>query len=160
MITITKKEEIVFNQIKIFHLEYDDGIPENLIKMELGIYEHELREILKELNNKNLIEYKEKKIKLADFDKSINAVDSRQEVIKADLDVKEQKSLEIIEKLADQDRTISKYILEGNLLYGDLKLSNFRMYHIILSLENKGIIKPINKSDGEYYLLKIGRAHV
>ncbi|BBL61350.1 MAG: hypothetical protein ISP01_09715 [Methanobrevibacter arboriphilus] len=153
MITITKKEEIVFNQIKIFHLEYDDGIPENLIKMELGIYEHELREILKELNNKNLIEYKEKKIKLADFDKSINAVDSRQEVIKADLDVKEQKSLEIIEKLADQDRTISKYILEGNLLYGDLKLSNFRMYHIILSLENKGIIKPINKSDGEYYLL-------
>lgn len=153
MITITKKEEIVFNQIKIFHLEYNDGIPENLIKMELGIYEHELREILKELNNKNLIEYKEKKIKLADFDKSINAVDSRQEVIKADLDVKEQKSLEIIEKLADQDRTISKYILEGNLLYGDLKLSNFRMYHIILSLENKGIIKPINKSDGEYYLL-------
>nr|WP_302578500.1 hypothetical protein [Methanobrevibacter arboriphilus] len=153
MITITKKEEIVFNQIKIFHLEYDDGIPENLIKMELGIYEHELREILKELDNKNLIEYKEKKIKLADFDKNINAVDSRQEVIKADLDVKEQKSLEIIEKLADQDRTISKYILEGNLLYGDLKLSNFRMYHIILSLENKGIIKPINKSDGEYYLL-------
>lgn len=153
MITITKKEEIVFNQIKIFHLEYDDGIPENLIKMELGIYEHELREILKELDNKNLIEYKEKKIKLADFDKNINAVDSRQEVIKADLDIKEQKSLEIIEKLADQDRTISKYILEGNLLYGDLKLSNFRMYHIILSLENKGIIKPINKSDGEYYLL-------
>lgn len=131
MITITKKEEIVFNQIKIFHLEYDDGIPENLIKMELGIYEHELREILKELDNKNLIEYKEKKIKLADFDKNINAVDSRQEVIKADLDIKEQKSLEIIEKLADQDRTISKYILEGNLLYGDLKLSNFRMYHII-----------------------------
>ncbi|WP_225369661.1 hypothetical protein [Methanobrevibacter arboriphilus] len=121
--------------------------------MELGIYEHELREILKELDNKNLIEYKEKKIKLADFDKSINAVDSRQEVIKADLDVKEQKSLEVIEKLADQDRTISKYILEGNLLYGDLKLSNFRMYHIILSLENKGIIKPITKSDGEYYLL-------
>ncbi|OQD58267.1 hypothetical protein MBBAR_22c00140 [Methanobrevibacter arboriphilus JCM 13429 = DSM 1125] len=153
MITITKKEEIVFNQIKIFHLEYDEGIPENLIKMELGIYEHELREILKELDNKNLIEYKEKKIKLADFDKSINAVDSRQEVIKADLDVKEQKSLEVIEKLADQDRTISKYILEGNLLYGDLKLSNFRMYHIILSLENKGIIKPITKSDGEYYLL-------
>jgi transcription initiation factor IIE alpha subunit len=153
MITITKKEEIVFNQIKIFHLEYDDGIPENLIKMELGIYEHELREILKELENKNLIEYKEKKIKLTDFDKSINAVDSRQEVIKADLDVKEQKSLEIIEKLVDQDRTISKYILEGNLLYGDLKLSNFRMYHIILSLENKGIIKPMNKSDGEYYLL-------
>jgi len=153
MITITKKEEIVFNQIKIFHLEYDNGIPENLIKMELGIYEHELREILKELNNKNLIIYEEKKIKLADFDKNINAVDSRQEVIKADLDVKEQKSFEIMKKLVNKDKTISKHILEGNLLYGELKLSNFRMYHIILSLENKGIIKPINKPDGEYYLL-------
>ncbi|MEA4957429.1 hypothetical protein SDC9_08539 [bioreactor metagenome] len=153
MITITKKEEIVFNQIKIFHLEYEDGIPENIIKMELGMYEHELREILEELNSKNLIDYKEKKIKLSNFDIVINAVDSRKDVIKADLDAKEKKSLEIIESLADKDRIVPKYILEGNLLYEELKLTNFRMYHIILSLENKGIIKPISKTDGEYYLL-------
>ncbi|MCL2157732.1 MAG: hypothetical protein FWH54_06900 [Methanobrevibacter sp.] len=56
MITITKKEKIVFNQIKIFHLEYDEGIPENLIKMELGIYEHELNEILN--NYKKIITIK------------------------------------------------------------------------------------------------------
>ncbi|MBZ9571279.1 hypothetical protein KQY27_06950 [Methanobrevibacter sp. TMH8] len=153
MITITKKEEIVFNQIKIFNLEYEEGIPENIIKIELGIYEHELKEILKELASKNLITYSNKKVKLADFEKDITAVDSRQEVIMADLDVKEKKSLEIIENLVDEDKTVPKYLLEGNLLYGDLKLSNFRMYHIILSLENKGVIKPINKIDGEYYLL-------
>ncbi len=153
MITITKKEEIVFNQIKIFHLEYEDGIPENIIKMELGMYEHELREILEELNSKNLIDYKEKKIKLSNFDIVINAVDSRKDVIKADLDAKEKRSLEIIESLVDKDRIVPKYILEGNLLYEELKLTNFRMYHIILSLENKGIIKPISKTDGEYYLL-------
>jgi hypothetical protein len=153
MITITKKEEIVFNQIKIFNLEYEDGIPENLIKMELGIYEHELKEILGELASKNLITHSDKKIKLADFKKEITAVNSRQEVIMADLDAKEKRSLEIIEKLVDEDKTVSKYILEGHLLYGELKLSNFRMYHIIISLENKGLIKPMNKLDGEYYLL-------
>lgn len=153
MITITKKEEVVFNQIKIFNLEYEDGIPENIIKMELGIYEHELKEILEELASKNLITYLDKKIKLADFEKDITAVDSRQEVIMADLDAKEKEALEIIKDLVDEDKTVPKYILEGNLLYGKLRLSNFRMYHIILSLENKRIIKPINKADGEYYLL-------
>ena len=44
-------------------------------------------------------------------------------------------------------------LLVYGLLYGDLKLTNFRMYHIILSLENKGLLKHIHKSDGEYYLL-------
>jgi len=153
MITITKKEEIVFNQIKIFHLEYDEGIPENLIKMELGIYEHELNEILKELANKNLINHENKKIKLKDFDKEIATVDSKKEATKAELDNKEKKSLEIIKNLVDEKNIVSRYTLEGNLLYGELKLSDFRMYHIILSLENKNIIKKIEKNDGEYYIL-------
>jgi len=153
MITIAKREELVLNQIKIFALEYEEGIPESIIKMELGIYEHELKEILEELANKNLITRINKKIKLADFEKDITSVETKEEVIMADLDVKEEKSLEIITKLVDENKTVPKYILEGNLLYGELKLSNFRMYHIILSLENKGIIKSINKTDGEYYLL-------
>ena len=153
MITITKKEEIVFNQIKIFHLEYDEGIPENLIKMELGIYEHELKEILNELSNKNLITHENKKIKLKDFDKKIATVNSKKEALKAELDNKEKKSLEIIKKLIGENNIISRYTLEGNLLYGELKLSGFRMYHIILSLENKDIIKKIEKNDGEYYML-------
>jgi len=153
MITIAKQEELVLNQIKIFALEYEEGIPESIIKMELGIYEHDLKEILEELANKNLITYINKKIKPADFEKEITAVESKEEVKIADLDAKEKRSLEIIKELVDEDKLIPKYILEGNLLYGELKLSNFRMYHIILSLENKGIIKPINKTDGEYFLL-------
>ena len=39
------------------------------------------------------------------------------------------------------------------MLYGDLKLTNFRMYNIILSLQNKGLLKSITKDDGEYYFL-------
>jgi hypothetical protein len=71
----------------------------------------------------------------------------------AELDAKEKESLEIIKELVDENNTVSKYILEGNLLYGKLKLSDFRMYYIILSLENKEILKTIQKSDGDYYKL-------
>ncbi|MDL2246819.1 hypothetical protein LJB96_04295, partial [Methanobrevibacter sp. OttesenSCG-928-K11] len=135
MITITKREELVLNQIKIFHLEYDDEIPENALKEELKIYEHELNEILNVLDSKKLIKYENNKIKLIDSEKIINTVASNKEVKLAELDQKEKDSIEIIKKIVNEDNLVSKYILEGNLLYGDLKLTNFRMYHIILSLE-------------------------
>lgn len=153
MITITKKEELILNQVKIFNFEYEDGIPENVLKEEMGIYEHELNEILIMLNEKELITYENNKVKLIEGNKLINAVDSKKDVKDAELGKKEQDSLEIIKKIVNKDNLVSKYILEGNLLYGDLELSDFRMYHIILSLENKGILKRIRKSDGDFYLL-------
>ena len=70
-----------------------------------------------------------------------------------ELNLKEKESYNLIKNLVDDKNLISKYTLEGHLLYGDLKLTNFRMYHIILSLQNKGLLKPIDKNDGEYYLL-------
>ena len=134
MITITKKEEIVLNKIKIFHLEYTDGVPENILKEDLEIYEHELNQILKVLNEKKLISYENNVINLLDNGKTINAVDSQSDVKDAELDQKEKDSLNLIKSIVDDNNLVSRYILEGNLLYGDLKLSNFRMYHIILSL--------------------------
>ena len=62
-------------------------------------------------------------------------------------------SYRLIQELMDDKNLVSKYTLEGHLLYGDLNLTNFRMYHIILSLQNKGLLKSIQKEDGEYYLL-------
>ena len=70
-----------------------------------------------------------------------------------ELNIKEKESYNLIKELVDDKNLVSKYTLEGHLLYGDLKLSNFKMYHIILSLENKNLLKPIKKEDGEYYLL-------
>ena len=109
MITITKKEEVVLNQVEIFNPEYPDGVPIKFLKDELGFHEYDLVQILNTLSEKNLI--------------------------------------------VDDKNLVSKYTLEGHLLYGDLKLSNFKMYHIILSLENKNLLKPIKKEDGDYYLL-------
>lgn len=70
---------------------------------------------------------------------------------KDQLSEKEQRSLEIIKKLVDEEGNISRTLLEGTLLYGELELSSIRMYNLITSLENKDILKKIQLTDGEYY---------
>ena len=80
-------------------------------------------------------------------------LETEKDLEELELNIKEKESFDLIKNLVNDKNLVSKYILEGNLLYGDLKLSNFRMYHIILALENKGLLKHIHKSDGEYYLL-------
>ena len=42
MITITKKEEVVLNQVEIFNPEYPDGVPIKFLKDELGFHEYDL----------------------------------------------------------------------------------------------------------------------
>lgn len=153
MITITKKEEVVLDQIKIYHLEFSEGIPLSVIKDETGFFEYDLVQILNSLADKELIEFNDNIIKLSDIEKEINTVNSRKDVEKIELNIQEKESYNLIQELVDENNAVSKYILEGNLLYGDLKLSNFKMFHILLSLQNKGLLKPIKKDDGEYYIL-------
>lgn len=153
MITITKNEEVVLDQVKIFSIEYPDGVPFNVLRKDLGFHEYDLVQILEELQNKGLSIFKDNKVTLTDYEKEINTVNSKKDVEELELNLKEKESYKLIQDLVDDKNLVSKYTLEGNLLYGDLKLTNFRMYHIILSLQNKGLLKPISKDDGEYYLL-------
>lgn len=153
MITITKNEEVVLDQIRIFSIEYPEGIPLGVLRKELGFHEYDLVEILEELSAKDLVIFKDNKASLTDHEKEINTVNSKKDLEELELNMKEKESYKLIQELVDDKNLISKYTLEGHLLYGDLKLTNFRMYHIILSLQNKGLLKSIHKDDGEYYLL-------
>ena len=153
MITITKNEEVVLDQVKIFNIEYPGGIPLNVLRKELGFHEYDLVEILEELSAKELVIFKDNKVSLSEHEKEINTVNSKKDLKELELNMKEKESYELIQNLVNDKNLVSKYTLEGHLLYGDLKLTNFRMYHIILSLQNKGLLKSITKSDGEYYLL-------
>ena len=153
MINITKNEEVVLSQIEIFDIEYPEGIPVNVLRKDLGFHEYDLVQILEELQDKNLIVLKDNRVSLSEREKEINTVNSRKDVEELELNMKEKESYELIQKLVDDKNLIPKYTLEGHLLYGDLKLTNFRMYHIILSLQNKNLLKSIEKDDGEYYLL-------
>lgn len=153
MINITKNEEVVLRQIEIFDIEYPNGIPVNVLRKDLGFHEYDLVQILEELKDKDLITFEDNKVGLSESEKEINTVNSRKDIEELELNMKEKESYKLIQELVDDKNLISKYTLEGHLLYGDLKLTNFRMYHIILSLQNKGLLKSIEKDDGEYYLL-------
>ena len=153
MITINKNEEVVLDQIRIFIIEYPEGVPLGVLRNELGFHEYDLVEILEELSAKDLVIFKDNKASLTDHEKEINTVNSKKDLEELELNMKEKESYKLIQELVDDKNLISKYTLEGHLLYGDLKLTNFRMYHIILSLQNKGLLKSIHKDDGEYYLL-------
>ena len=153
MITITKNEEVVLEQIKIFNIEYPEGIPVDVLRRDLGFHEYDLVQIIDELKEKDLVIFEDNKVSLSESEKEINTVNSKKDVEELELNMKEKESYELIQKLVDDKNLISKYTLEGHLLYGDLQLTNFRMYHIILSLQNKGLLKSINKEDGEYYFL-------
>lgn len=153
MIAITKKEQVVLDQIKIFDIEYPEGIPVSVLRKEVGFHEYDLIEILEELQLKDLVVFRDNKVNLSEHEKEINTVNSKKDLEELELNMKEKESYALIRDLVDDKNLISKHTLEGYLLYGDLKLTNFRMYHIILSLQNKGLLKSINKSDGEYYLL-------
>lgn len=153
MINITKNEEVVLSQIEIFDVEYPNGIPVNVLRKDLGFHEYDLVQILEELKDKDLITFEDNKVSLSESEKEINTVNSRKDIEELELNMKEKESYKLIQELVDDKNLISKYTLEGHLLYGDLKLTNFRMYHIILSLQNKGLLKSIQKDDGDYYLL-------
>ena len=155
MIAITKKEKVVLNQINYLQMEYANGISDNMLKMDLDLTEHQYKEVLEDLERKNLISRIDGKIKALENTKKISVVDTRKEVRTAELDQMELEALKIIRSLTGDDQLVSRYILEGNLLYGNLKVSNFRMYHILISLENKEIIKKIHKKDGEYYKVTV-----
>ncbi|MBQ2635615.1 MAG: hypothetical protein IJG09_02790 [Methanobrevibacter sp.] len=149
MIAITKNEEVVLDQIKIFDIEYPEGIPVDVLRRELGFHEYDLVQILEELTDKDLIIFKDNKVSLSESEIEINTVNSKKDVEELELNMKEKESYELIRQLVDDKNLVSKYTLEGHLLYGDLKLTNFRMYHIILSLQNKGLLKSFKKEDGE-----------
>lgn len=153
MVTITRKEEIVLERIRVFDPEFEDGIPMKVLQDDLDIHEHNLHDILKALAVKELVKYENKTVKLINADIEVNSVATKSDVRSLELDQKEANALKIIEGIVDDKNLVPKYVLERHLLYGSEKLSNFRMYHIILSLEIKGILKKIKKRDGRYYLL-------
>ncbi len=155
MITITRKENLILNQIKYFQAEYNDGVPYNILKLDLDLSETQLKDMLNNLEVKGLISNVDNYIRSIRVDSKISIVESNADVRQEELNLEEKNAHEIIKELANDEGLISRHILEGNLLYGDLKLSNLQMYHLIIKLEDKGIIKKINLPDGEYYMCTI-----
>ncbi|MGP8024315.1 MAG: hypothetical protein ACLPHE_09880 [Methanobacterium sp.] len=155
---------LVLDGIKDLQLEFPDGVPVNILLEELDLSDDELKVTLLSLMDDGVIFIEEEYVKLVEqvsendmvgLDDPVNFSDDivliDEEKI-SDLTERELEGLEIIKFLADDSKRVSKYLLEGHFLYGDLKLSPLGTYNLILSLENKGLIKHVRLSDGEYYI--------
>ena len=112
MITITRNEEVVLDQVRVFDVEYPNGIPLNALKRELGFHEYDLVLILNELADKNLVGFKDNIIKITHHDKEINTVNSKKDIKQLELNMKEEASYELIKKLVDDKGLISRYTLQ------------------------------------------------
>jgi hypothetical protein len=164
-------ETIIISRIKYFQIEYPDGVPLNILKLDLDLSVEEIQKNLLSLEEQGILfieneEYvklvdnieEEKPEKTEDISQGSVTVEitSEVEVEKAktyDLTENEIKALEIIKSLTDESGHIPRYIMEGTLLYGDLKLNTLGVYNLIMSLENRGIIKKVQIHDSEYYAI-------
>jgi len=152
MLHITQKENMVLNQIKYFQNEYKNGVPYRILKLDLDLSEMDLKDILKMLDEKDIVSYNDGAVTLLETC-NINVWESQEDVKKEELNQTEEKAFVIIKDVAGESGLVSRSILEGHMLYGDLKLSSLKTYSMIIALENKGLIKKIQLPDGEYFTL-------
>ncbi len=165
-------ETLITSRIKYFQVEYPDGVPLNILKLELDISVEELQKNLLSLEEQGILFIEnEEYVKLVESTSGDVVIEELEDTILEDAPVKvsnepvikkavtydlterEIKALEIIKDLTDESGHIPRYLLEGTLLYGELKLSTLSVYNLIMSLENKGIIKKVQLTDSEYYVI-------
>lgn len=152
MLHITRKENMVLNQIKYFQNEYTEGVPYKILKLDLDLSEMDLKDILNTLAGKSIVSYKNDTINLLETG-TINVHETKEAVKNEELNQTEERAFEMIKEIAGDEGIISKNLLEGQMMYSELKLTNLKTYNLIISLENKGLIKKSQRSDGEYYSL-------
>jgi hypothetical protein len=151
------QEKLIISSLKYLQAEYRDGVPFNILKLDLGLTDDEFKEILLNLKDQGLIFIADEQIKIvekvSEDNSKVEAHDDAELVKKEEINLSEKESnaLDLMHKLADESGRISRHVLEGNLLYGELKLSTLGVYNLIISLENKGLLKKIQLTDGEYY---------
>lgn len=63
----------------------------------------------------------------------------------------EEISYDWLLKFVGDNEYISRYTFEGVLLY-ELNIPYLKVYNVIMNLSDRGILKLVNKSDGDYYL--------
>ncbi len=163
------KVSLVLDGIKDLQMEYPDGVPVSILIQDFDLSDEELKVTLLSLEDQGVIFIEEEYVKLVENvseddtvseDESglgepiLNVPDESaimdEDKLK-DLSENELLALDIIKDLAGDSKRVSKYLLEGNLLYGDLQLSALGAYNLISSLENRGLIKRVKLTDGEYY---------
>ncbi len=153
---ITNDENKIILFIKNNLDKYPDKVSYDIIREVLDFSETKMVDLLESLQEKKIIEYDSstKEVTYANLDVEVQVVENQSELKKYMLNKTEEDAYAIInEVISKYDNYAPKYILEGALMYGELELSPKKTYNIIVSLENKQLLKRVEKVDGEYYTI-------
>ncbi|RAP49397.1 MAG: hypothetical protein BZ133_07940 [Methanosphaera sp. SHI613] len=153
---ITKKENNILTIIKNLRQKYPESLSYDIIKDLIDLSETRLVESLEVLQTKDFIrlDADNKLIYYNDLDAEVKVVENKSALKRYMLNKTEEDAYEIIQDVITKyDGYAPRYVLEGALLYGQLELTPKRTYNIIVSLENKKLLKKVVKTDGEYYTI-------
>ena len=153
---ITKNENKILLLLKNNLEQYPENIPFDKIRDVLDLSETQVVDILKSLESKNFINFDEdeKIITYSNLNEEVEIVEDKSALKKYMLNKTEEDAYEIIQNVIQKyEGYAPRYVMEGALLYGELELTPKRTYNIIVSLENKQLLRRIERNDGEYYTL-------
>lgn len=153
---ITNDENKIILFIKNNLDKYPEKVSYDTIREVLDFSETKMVDLLESLKQKKIMEYDSstKDVTYLDLDAEVEVVESQSELKEYMLNKTEEDAYAIInEVISKYDNYAPRYILEGALMYGELELSPKRTYNIIVSLENKQLLKRVEKVDGEYYTI-------
>ena len=153
---ITNDENKIILFIKNNIDKYPDKVSYDIIREVLDFSETKMVDLLESLQEKKIIEYDSstKEVTYVNLEVELEVVGDQSELKQYMLNKTEEDAYAIInEVISKYDNYAPKYILEGALMYGELELSPKKTYNIIVSLENKQLLKRVEKVDGEYYTI-------
>ena len=153
---LTNDENKVLLFIKNNIEKYPESVSYDVIRDVLNFSETRMVDLLISLEKKNIIQFDDstKDVTYLNLDCEVEVVENQTEYKQYMLNKTEEEAYEIIrEVILNYDNYAPRYVLEGALLYGELELTPKRTYNIIVSLENKQLLRRIEKFDGEYYTI-------
>ena len=153
---ITKNENKILFLLKNNLEEYPTSMPFDNIRDVLDLTETQVVDILKSLESKNFINFDEdeKIVTYSNLEEDVEIVEDKSALKKYMLNKTEEDAYQVIQNVIHKyDEYAPKYIIEGALLYGELELTPKKTYNIIVSLENKQLLRRVERRDGEYYTL-------
>jgi len=153
---ITKNENKILLLLKNNLEQYPTSIPFDNIRDMFDLTETQIVDILKSLESKNFIHFDEdeKIINYSNLEEDVEIVEDKSALKKYMLNKTEEDAYQVIQNVIHKyDEYAPRYIIEGALLYGELELTPKKTYNIIVSLENKQLLRRVERKDGEYYTL-------
>ncbi|MBR0471998.1 MAG: hypothetical protein IJI98_04800 [Methanosphaera sp.] len=153
---ITNDENKIIMFIKNNLEKYPEKVSYDIVREVLDYSETKMVDLLSSLQEKNILEFDSstKDITYTNLDVDVKVVETKSELKELMLNQTEEDAYSIItDVISKYDNYAPRYILEGALMYGELELTPKRTYNIIVSLENKQLLKRVEKVDGEYYTI-------